>query len=421
MISIPFFSIDFSAREWRVYVESFFPFLQNKEANKNKLEQMVKRIYPTKKILFAASARTIFFHVLKNNFREGDEILFSIMSFPLYVKIAKQLKLVVKFVDVDAESGLIDISKISNSIGPKTKGIVVTHLFGLSCDPSDIAKIAGERGLTLIEDCAQSYLSNDRNGTPLGTYADYAIISCSMMKVPTSLGGGVLLSDSEETNQLIGSEINDGFVATKPSGITYTLKSLVSILNSYPLMYSLLSHPVFGFLKKRNPALLRKILYSGMGVTSMVFDPYERPLLNKTQYAVALAQFQRAEEMSRIRREYTLRYLNKIPNPKNFRFVTTSDLSNWNTQYLVIVVNADKYDFFYNKLFEHGIHVMHENVWDARLYNFIDPNSEFPGCDAINPYLLRLQNNSHLKLKDIDKIISTLVEIDSECHEDLIS
>lgn len=47
------------------------------------------------------SARLGFFLVLKEKLKKGDEIVFSNLSFPLYIKIANELKLKVKLVDVE--------------------------------------------------------------------------------------------------------------------------------------------------------------------------------------------------------------------------------------------------------------------------------------------------------------------------------
>ena len=54
--------------------------------------------------------------VLKNTFEAGDEVIFPVMGFPLYVKIALQLKIVPKYVDVENEHLTIDVDKLEASI-----------------------------------------------------------------------------------------------------------------------------------------------------------------------------------------------------------------------------------------------------------------------------------------------------------------
>lgn len=60
------------------------------------------------------------------------------------------------FVDVDAKTSNIDVIKIGEKITPKTKAIVVTHLYGRPCDMDAVMRIAARHGLKVIEDCAHA-------------------------------------------------------------------------------------------------------------------------------------------------------------------------------------------------------------------------------------------------------------------------
>ena len=66
---------------------------------------------------------------MKFLFKPNDLVIFSSMSFPLYIKIAKQLNLRVKLIDVSKSDLNINI-ELLNNINDNCKGIVVTHLFG---------------------------------------------------------------------------------------------------------------------------------------------------------------------------------------------------------------------------------------------------------------------------------------------------
>lgn len=60
------------------------------------------------------------------------------------------------FVDVDATTSNIDVSKIEEKITPKTRAIVVTHLYGRPCDMDAVMRIAEKHKLLIIEDCAHA-------------------------------------------------------------------------------------------------------------------------------------------------------------------------------------------------------------------------------------------------------------------------
>ncbi|MCH2390431.1 MAG: DegT/DnrJ/EryC1/StrS family aminotransferase, partial [Nitrospinales bacterium] len=60
------------------------------------------------------------------------------------------------FTDVDPIHHTLDPSSISKAITPKTKGIIVVHLYGQPADMDGILDITRQNNLKLIEDCAQA-------------------------------------------------------------------------------------------------------------------------------------------------------------------------------------------------------------------------------------------------------------------------
>ena len=68
------------------------------------------------------------------------------ISFPL-----SQYNLVPVFVDSDLMTLNIDTNKIEEAITPKTRAIMVVHIYGNPCKMDEIVKIA-KRNLILIED-----------------------------------------------------------------------------------------------------------------------------------------------------------------------------------------------------------------------------------------------------------------------------
>ena len=137
-MSIPFFSIDLKFKDyWSIFSNIINPF--NKKKLEKKLKEKITTRYPNKFISLLPSGRLGFYLSLKYFFNKDDIVLFSSMSFPLYVKIALELGLKVKLVDVNENDLNIDVNKLEREISnDKCKGLVVTHLFG---NPCEIAKI----------------------------------------------------------------------------------------------------------------------------------------------------------------------------------------------------------------------------------------------------------------------------------------
>ena len=407
-MAIPFFSIDFKMPELKSFFSASLGF-KSKRIQEKKLVDLLSARFPDKKITLFPSARMAFYFVLKATFKKGDEIIFPVMGFPLYVKIALQLGLKPIFVDVEDKHLTIDVKQLENAITDKTKGIVATHLFGYPCNMDKVMQIANKNSIPVIEDCAQSYDSYYK-GRETGTFGYAGIFSCSLMKVPTTLGGGILLTENnslhENINNMLKSDCVNKSIFFR---FKYFLKNFISILNSYPLLYSLLSHHIFGFIKKRNPNTLRNILYSGMGLMENQYDEWERPMLANYQLSIGNAQFNRSRQMTGIRRDYT-KILNDIlhANSNYELFEMGSEDIYWNCQYYVVSINEDMGEFF-NKMFDKGIHLMKEDVWDCSVYDFSkEISGNFPVAQKYNPTLIRIPNNSFLSKKDVINIANQM-------------
>jgi len=405
-MAVPFFSIDLTSSEIYSYLTSG---LSGGTARK-RAEELIKRLlaarFPDYKISLAPSARVAFFLVLKSRFSSGDEIIFPALGFPLYVKIALQLGLVPVLVDVEPDHLTIDPSRISAAISKKTKGIVVTHLFGHPARMMEILQIAKEHGIPVIEDSAQSFDSFIDN-KETGTNGLVGIFSCSLMKIPTMLGGGIVITKDESLYRRIEKGLKHiHSESNKTSTFAYHLKGLVSVLNSSPAFYTIFSHGIFGLLRSRNPALLRSILYSGMGMNGPGFDPAERPAPATYQYLIGAKQIRRTREMTSVRRHFSAMIDEVlIPHASILSFKEREGCF-WNRQYHVIDLGTSEYmNYVFNNLFKAGIHVMREDVWDCTRYDL--PGVRFddlPVAKNRNPGLLRIPNSSYLTEKTIERI-----------------
>ncbi|HTP13723.1 MAG TPA: DegT/DnrJ/EryC1/StrS family aminotransferase [Bacteroidota bacterium] len=63
------------------------------------------------------------------------------------------------FVDCEPDSYNIDPKKVEERITPRTKAIVVVHLYGQSADLDPLLQIAKRRNIHLVEDCAQGHFA----------------------------------------------------------------------------------------------------------------------------------------------------------------------------------------------------------------------------------------------------------------------
>jgi perosamine synthetase len=128
------------------------------------------------------------------NLEPGDEIITtSITDMGALTCILAQGQIPV-FADVDPLTGNITVDSIAARISPKTRALIVTHLFGNPCNMTAIMALAKSHGVKVIEDCAQAFLAEHR-GQKVGTFGDLGCFSLQQGKHITTGEGGVVVSN----------------------------------------------------------------------------------------------------------------------------------------------------------------------------------------------------------------------------------
>jgi perosamine synthetase len=119
----------------------------------------------------------------------GSEILVSALTHPDLADIARRHGLTFVPIDVDSDTLAPRIDLLERSLTPRTRAVLVAHLFGSRTDLTPVAKIASGHGLLLLEDAAQSYLGPGDSGDP---QAAVSMFSFGTIKTAPALGGAIL-------------------------------------------------------------------------------------------------------------------------------------------------------------------------------------------------------------------------------------
>ncbi len=98
------------------------------------------------------------------------------------------------FADVDGRTGNITAESVAARISPRTRAIIVTHLFGNPAPVDEIADLAYQHDISVIEDCAQAYLA-ELDGRRIGTFGDIACFSLQQGKHISAGEGGLVATD----------------------------------------------------------------------------------------------------------------------------------------------------------------------------------------------------------------------------------
>ncbi|HEX3999848.1 MAG TPA: DegT/DnrJ/EryC1/StrS family aminotransferase [Pirellulales bacterium] len=123
------------------------------------------------------------------DFPAGSEVLVSAITIPDMLRIIEDHGLVPVPVDIDPDNLAIDPASLEQGLSPKTRAILVAHLFGTRQSLEGIAAFARQHRLLLVEDCAQAFVGTSFTGD---TEADVSMFSFGPIKTATALGGGLL-------------------------------------------------------------------------------------------------------------------------------------------------------------------------------------------------------------------------------------
>lgn len=126
----------------------------------------------------------------------GDEVIVSPYTMMASVTAAVVFNAVPVFADIDAETFCLSADTIRPKITPRTKAIIVVHIFGQTADMDPIMALAAEHGLTVIEDAAQCPFATYK-GRPAGTLGHMGVFSLNYHKhIHTGEGGVVTTNDA---------------------------------------------------------------------------------------------------------------------------------------------------------------------------------------------------------------------------------
>lgn len=100
------------------------------------------------------------------------------------------------FADVDPDYAMPRVEDIAAVVTKRTGAVIVVHLTGSPIDMDPIVAFCAQRGLVLIEDCAQG-LGATYRGKSIGTFGRFGCFSLNDQKHITSGEGGFVLMKEE--------------------------------------------------------------------------------------------------------------------------------------------------------------------------------------------------------------------------------
>lgn len=293
------------ARAWRVLGSRM---AREDSTVLSKVAHTISQKFSNRFVVLNSSGRQALYDLLRvHDIGLGDEVIiqaFTCIAVPepiLWVG-AKPV-----YADVQKDSYSVDVQDVVRKITSNTKAIIIQHTFGIPGPIEEIVKIAKEKNIIVIEDCAHAFGAT-LNNKPLGTFADAAIISFGRDKCVSSVYGGACIVKNREHMEKLRAFHNQ---RKQPPAMWVTQQLMHPILFSFML-------PLY-FTAGIGKALL--VGFQKIGLLSKAVEYQERvgrkPLHIDYQYSPGLAQLlmlqlEKIEAMNNRRRAIADRYVREL-------------------------------------------------------------------------------------------------------------
>jgi hypothetical protein len=119
----------------------------------------------------------------------GSEVLVSAVTHPDMVRVLERHALVAVAVDLDLATMSPLVTALEDARTPRTRAVLVAHLFGSCADLDETIAFARRHGLLVLEDCAQAFRGPGDRGDER---CDVTMFSFGSIKTCTALGGGIV-------------------------------------------------------------------------------------------------------------------------------------------------------------------------------------------------------------------------------------
>ena len=142
---------------------------------------------------------------------EGDEVLIPSLTMMAVATAVKDVGAKPVFVDCEGGNSLNpSVQQYREAMTKNTKGIIVTHTYGVPADSPGLRDLCNEFNVVFIEDIAEA-IGTQCSGKYVGTFGHYAVASLYANKAITAGDGGFVLSSVEGEKKRAESHVNHGF------------------------------------------------------------------------------------------------------------------------------------------------------------------------------------------------------------------
>jgi perosamine synthetase len=364
------------------------------------LSERVKAISNTRHVHFINSGRAALSMILKsmalNDGPDKSEIVIPAYTCFTVAAAVASCNLKIKLVDIDPSTLDYDYSKLEEINFDNVLAIIGCNLFGIPCDWNKLKAIAKAKNIKLIDDAAQA-MGSTYNDKRLGSNGDVGFYSLGRGKNLSAYSGGIIVTDNEEINQGILTQME----SIKDPGFFQETNIFVKIV-----LYSIFLNPPLYRLAASIPFL---------GIGKTVFDMnFHQAKLSRIQICLALRLIPKLAEYNSVRQNYADMLVNAIAKSDNLTVIGRGFTEKVNYLRLPILYeNRAIRDITIERLNRAGISA--SAMYPSTIRNIpgieahlADQSRSFAGAEQVVDRLLTLPTHPNLRAQDIQNIIFLL-------------
>ncbi|WP_219722010.1 DegT/DnrJ/EryC1/StrS family aminotransferase [Microbacterium aurantiacum] len=168
--------------------------------------ELAERVGVAEGVALSSGTAALHLGLITLGVQPGDIVVTSTMTFAATTNAIMYTGAEPYFVDADASTGNMNPTLLRAALerlradGERVGAIVPVDLLGKAVDYTEILAIAGEFGVPVLADAAES-LGASHGGKAAGSFGRASIVSFNGNKIMTTSGGGMLLTDDAEFAQ----------------------------------------------------------------------------------------------------------------------------------------------------------------------------------------------------------------------------
>jgi dTDP-4-amino-4,6-dideoxygalactose transaminase len=332
----------------------------------------------------------------------GDEAIVPAFNLFAVIERFRQLGITPRFCDARPDNLNLDLAAAERLLTPKTRFLLVTHMYGHSADMDAVRRFADRHGLIILEDCAHA-LGSKFGGRYVGTFGKAAIFSFSVLKLVTTFGGGMITTDDDDLASGIRGRLRSlRDHRPPPPGLKRALTGAILDIGTRKMIFSLGAWPLLRLLRGVKPGIQRDMMTEKPHRVAD-FDPIRVAHMHPFQAALGRSQLARAEDIIARRGEVCAWLDEALADIGPVTRLCRNQAGRHNGLYYGILV--DRPAELSSYLFKHGIDSEtseYLNCADLDIYR--DYYTDCPAARDIQNRILRLPNFPSLSRKDVGRI-----------------